>query len=168
MGKILIQVFAIIAFNTCFIENAIAQCLSSDQWAATDALGRKVCDYKVAGQKKKDKFFAMFYWIWHQGDDDRTYYVKNITEIVRKYPEAMKDYHHPSWGEKQPGFFYWKQPLLGYYKTTDPWVLRKHAEMLAVAGNGNLLRKQNLPSTTINLNWRSNGAYLISWEKRST
>ena len=107
--------------------------VNSDQWAVTDALGRKVRDYKSAGEKKKDKVVAMFYWTWHQGNDDTTYHVKNITEIVRKYPEAMKDYHHPAWGDKQPGFFFWEQPLLGYYKTTDTWVLRKHAEMLADA-----------------------------------
>lgn len=108
--------------------------INSDLWAATDALGRKVRDYSVAGEKKKDKFIAMFYWTWHQGNDDTTYQVKNITEIVREYPGAMKDYHHPAWGDKRPGFFFWEQPLFGYYKTTDPWVLRKHAEMLADAG----------------------------------
>ncbi len=78
----------------------------------------------------------MFYWTWHQGGkDDTTTTVKNITEIVRKNPEAMKDYNHPAWGGKAKpgGFFFWEQPLLGYYKTTDPWVLRKHAEMLADA-----------------------------------
>jgi hypothetical protein len=122
-----------IAFIVVSIENAMAQPVSSDQWTATDALGRKTCDYPVAGEKKQDKFIAMFYWTWHQGNDDTTYQVKNITEIVRKYPEAMKDYHHPAWGSRQPGFFFWEQPLLGYYKTTDPWVLRKHAEMLADA-----------------------------------
>ena len=100
---------------------------------ATDALGRKVITSDDAGTPKKDKYVAIFYWTWHQGNDDTTYQVKNITEIVRKYPEAMKDYHHPAWGNKQPGFFFWEQPLLGYYKTTDPWVLRKHAEMLADA-----------------------------------
>lgn len=106
----------------------------SDQWAATDALGRKVRDHSAAPAKKKDKFVAMFYWTWHQGNDDTSYGIKNITEIVRKHPDAMKDYHHPAWGTKRPGFFYWEQPLLGYYKTTDRWVLRKHAEMLADAG----------------------------------
>ena len=126
--------FAILAFigtNTYFAPGQVG---SSDFWAATDALGRRVADYNTAGAKKKDKVVAMFYWTWHQGDDDTTYTVKNITEIVRKYPEAMKDYNHPAWGEKKPGFFFWEQPLLGYYKTTDPWVLRKHAEMLADAG----------------------------------
>lgn len=100
---------------------------------ATDALGRKLPPYEDAGPKR-EKHVALFYWTWHQGNDDTAYQVKNITEIVRQYPEAMKDYHHPAWGGKRPGFFFWEQPLLGYYKTTDPWVLRKHAEMLADAG----------------------------------
>lgn len=101
---------------------------------ATDALGRKLPLAKEVGGPEKDKYIAMFYWTWHQGIDDTTYQVKNITEIVRKYPEAMKDYNHPAWGAKKPGYFYWEEPLLGYYQTTDPWVLRKHAEMLADAG----------------------------------
>jgi hypothetical protein len=101
---------------------------------ATDALGRKLSLAKEVGLPKKDKHIAMFYWTWHQGIDDTTYRVKNITEIVRNYPEAIKDYNHPAWGAKKPGYFYWEEPLLGYYQTTDPWVLRKHAEMLADAG----------------------------------
>lgn len=104
----------------------------SDQWSATDALERKVSEYPEAGDRR-NKYIAMFYWTWHQGKDDTTTTVKNITEIVRKNPEAMKDYNHPAWGKAKPGFFFWEQPLLGYYKTTDPWVLRKHAEMLADA-----------------------------------
>ena len=130
-SRILFAVLTIIGTNAYFVTGQVA---SSDNWAATDALGRKVCDFNTAGAKKKDKVVAMFYWTWHQGADDPTYGVKNITEIVRSYPEAMKDYAHPAWGEKKPGFFFWEQPLLGYYKTTDPWVLRKHAEMLADAG----------------------------------
>jgi len=121
-------------FNVNGGQNVVAQPVHSDQWAATDALGRKVLDYKSAGARKKGKFVAMFYWTWHQGEDDTTSQVRNISEIVENYPEAMKDYNHPAWGDKKPGFFFWEQPLLGYYKTTDPWVLRKHAEMLADAG----------------------------------
>ncbi len=122
----------IIIFLLCTGQLITAQPIDSDQWSATDALGRKVNAYAEAGNKR-DKFIAMFYWTWHQGEDDTTTTVKNITEIVRKNPEAMKDYHHPAWGKAKPGFFFWEQPLLGYYKTTDPWVLRKHAEMLADA-----------------------------------
>ncbi len=32
------------------------------------------------------------------------------------------------------GVYWWDEPLFGYYRTTDEWVLRKHAEMLADAG----------------------------------
>lgn len=117
----------LLTFTCGFIHAQI-----SDQWTATDALGRELRSYSDAGNLK-DKYIAMFYWTWHQGNDDTTTTVKNITEIVRKHPEAMKDYNHPAWGKQKPGFFFWEQPLLGYYKTTDPWVLRKHAEMLADA-----------------------------------
>lgn len=110
------------------------QTVNSDSWAATDALGRRVRSYDEAPGKKDDKFVAIFYWTWHQGNEPNDYPVKNISEIVRQYPEAMKDYNHPAWGDRKPGFFFWEQPLLGYYTTIDKWVLRKHAEMLADAG----------------------------------
>lgn len=120
-----------IIFFTTYLSIQSQQ-VNSDQWAATDALGRELRNFSDTGPEK-DKYVAMFYWTWHQGNDDTTATVKNITEIVRKYPEAMTDYNHPAWGKHKPGFFFWEQPLLGYYKTTDPWVLRKHAEMLADA-----------------------------------
>ena len=111
---------------------AAAQTVSSDQWAATDALGRKVRDRKDAPAKKKDKYVAMFYWTWHIYDLPPGSTVNNNTEILRRCPEAIFSYDHPAWDN--PGRYYWEQPLLGYYKTTDPWVLRKHAEWLADAG----------------------------------
>lgn len=127
------QIGATVLLLLLFLSPVLfAQKTDSDQWAATDGLGRKVCEFGDAGLRK-EKYVAMFYWTWHQGNDDTTATVKNITEIVRKYPEAMKDYNHPAWGNNRPGFFFWEQPLLGYYRTTDPWVLRKHAEMLADA-----------------------------------
>lgn len=113
---------------------SLGQSPNSNEWAATDALGRKLSSFEEIGAEKKEKYVGMFYWIWHQGNDDTTYQVKNITEIVRKYPEAMWEYGHFAWGSMKPGFFYWEEPLFGYYKTTDAWVLRKHAEMLADAG----------------------------------
>lgn len=136
--------------------------INSDQWSFSDALGRTAIRQEKAGSKRRDKKVAMFYWTWHQGDDDTTYQVKNITDIVRKYPEAMKDYHHPAWGSKQPGFFFWEQPLLGYYKTTDPWVLRKHAEMLADAGVDVVF----FDCTNGSLTWReSYMALLQTWDQ---
>ena len=92
---------------------AAGQAVNSDSWAATDALGRKVREYKNAGDKKKDKFVGIFYLTWHMGRNDTTSQVKNITEIVRQHPEAMKDYNHPAWGTSKPGIFFWDEPLFG-------------------------------------------------------
>jgi len=162
MNKRWLILFLVVLFATFSAGYLSAQQTTSDQWAATDALGRKVREYRDAGDKKKDKFVAIFYWTWHQGDDDTTSQVKNITEIVRKYPEAMKDYHHPAWGNDQPGFFFWEQPLLGYYKTTDPWVLRKHAEMLADAGVDAVF----FDCTNGDLTWKdSYEALLKTWDQ---
>lgn len=136
--------------------------VSSDGWSATDALGRKVREYKDVGDKKNDKYVAMFYWTWHQGVDDTTYSVKNISEIIRQFPEAMTSYEHPAWGNKKPGFFFWEQPLLGYYRTTDPWVLRKHAELLADAGVDVVF----FDCTNGSLTWEdSYEALMASWEQ---
>jgi len=106
----------ILAFST-MSGNAQNNRICSDQWTATDGLGRRLPGEAETGAPKKDKFVAIFYRTWHQGNDDTIYHVKNITEIVRKYPEVTKDCHHPAWGTKQPGFFFWEQHLFGYYKT---------------------------------------------------
>lgn len=107
----------------------------SDGWALTDDLGRKAAGCTEAGERRPDKFVALFYWTWHQGNN-RVASVKNITEVLREHPEAINDYNHPAWGvgKDRPSEFYWEEPVFGYYRTTDPWVLRKHAEMLADAG----------------------------------
>ncbi len=108
--------------------------VNSDHWAATDALGRKVGRYDQQ-EKKKEKTVIMFYWTWHEWNDAKGSEVKNISQIVRQYPEAMKNAKHPAWTEKSSGNnYFWEEPLLGYYRTTDRWVLRKHAQMLADAG----------------------------------
>ena len=134
------------AISMCMAVSAQASTGSvtaeSDNWMLTDALGRKASVYEEAGERNEERFVGLFYWTWHQGYDfnagldDTNVEVKNITEVLRQYPEAINNYNHPAWGEgaKRPGVFYWDEPIFGYYRTTDPWVLRKHAEMLADAG----------------------------------
>ncbi|SCM55427.1 glycoside hydrolase family 71/99 protein [Petrimonas mucosa] len=101
---------------------------------ATDALQRTLSMHAETGDIKSDKFVAIFYWNWHKGWDDTTQTVKNISQILIKHPEALKIYDHPAWGTLKPGRFFWGEPLFGYYQSADPWVLRKHAEMLSDAG----------------------------------
>ncbi len=114
-------------------ETVQVDVVTPDQWVAVDELGRSMPDYQDAPAKPIDYKVLMFYWTWHDSRQLNYPSVVNISKVQREHPEAMNDYHHPVWGQElQPCF--WGQPLFGYYRTTDKWVLRKHAEMLADAG----------------------------------
>ena len=110
------------------------QAACSDFWAATDGLGRKLPDIGAAGPARDRKQVAIFYWTWHCEPMVNYGNVGNVNEILKKYPEAINDTHHAAWDRGGGNTHFWEQPLLGYYRTTDPWVLRKHAELLADAG----------------------------------
>ena len=98
---------------------------------ATDALGRKLPGYADAGNVRNDRFVGLFYWTWHTNFAHQP--ARNVTEVLASHPEADGDPNHTVWaGEGTP--YFWSEPLFGYYRNTDRWVLRKHAEMLADAG----------------------------------
>lgn len=101
---------------------------------ATDALGRKLSSFEEVGGPRQNKQVGLFYWTWHTDDIANFSPVLNITQILKQYPEAVNDANHPAWMGVEGGTFWWDEPLFGYYRTTDEWVLRKHAEMLADAG----------------------------------
>lgn len=106
--------------------------INSDDWVATDALGRELPTIEQTDPSRK-KYVGIFYWTWHCEPMVNYGNVGNITEILRKYPEALTDANHPVWDRGGSNTHFWEQPLFGYYRTTDPWILRKHAEMLADA-----------------------------------
>ncbi len=110
-----------------------SQEVNSDHWAATDGLGRKLSTYNEIGSSRQNKYVGIFYLTWHQNRHNDNSEIRNITHILRQYPEALSDYDHPAWGNNKPGAFFWEEPIFGYYLTTDPWVMRKHAELLADA-----------------------------------
>ena len=124
--------------------------ISSDRWSATDGLGRKLPDFAESGKTRNGKYVAIFYFTWHTDAMANFSPIMNITNILQQYPEAATDANHPAWQGISPGVFWWDEPLFGYYRTTDDWIMRKHAEMLADAGvdlvvcdatNGNLTYK---------------------------
>ena len=108
--------------------------INSNQWSATDALGRSTPDASETGLTKEGKYVGMFYWTWHTDQLAEFDPVLNLREILEEHPEAVDDFDHPAWQGIAPGVYFWDEPLFGYYRTTDEWVLRKHAEMLADAG----------------------------------
>ena len=111
--------------------------VNSDGWVATDGLGRKLPNQTETGTTKNGKYIALFYWTWHTDGIATFSPVMNLTQILQQFPEAISYADHPAWQGISPdngGVFWWNEPLFGYYRTTDEWILRKHAEMLADAG----------------------------------
>jgi len=98
---------------------------------ATDSLGRKLPTHDEVGDLRKDKFVGLFYWTWHTNFAGNS--ALNTTEILASNPEAINDFNSPVWKNNR-GPYFWNEPLFGYYRDTDHWLLRKHAEMLADAG----------------------------------
>ena len=100
-----------------------------DTWVFTDGLGRVSLTNAEVGDPREDKTVSMFFWTWHNGRPT----VINVNDAAEKYPEAVRDYNHPVW---TPSNFQgsWNEPIYGHYESTDQWVLRRQAELLANAG----------------------------------
>lgn len=100
----------------------------SDTWVCCDALGRPLVTAhdRVAISKATDEGaeVGMFYYLWHGCHGKET---KDITKLLEK------DAYHPEWGDT--GQFHWgSEPLLGYYKGGDAFIIAKHMQMLMDAG----------------------------------
>ncbi len=107
--------------------------VNPSSWSAVDGLGRTLSTSETVGKTKEDKFVGCFYWIWHERFSE--YNGWNVEKIVKMHPDAINDYNHAVWeGTVNTTQFFWNDPLFGNYRTSDEYVLRKHAEMLADAG----------------------------------
>ena len=99
---------------------------------ATDALGRALPTSEEVGPERQGRFVGLFYWTWHT-NFARMMEPFDLTRFLQAHPTAINDYNDPAWNGSKPAHF-WSEPLFGYYRNTDSWVLRKHAEMLGEAG----------------------------------
>jgi hypothetical protein len=95
----------------------------TDQWVVTDALGRNLPDFEDAGPKQEDKLVGIFYYVWMGTHGQKVY---DITEIL-KQPEAERE-----WGGVG-SFHFWGEPEQGYFRSEDPWVIRRDLHMLSNA-----------------------------------
>jgi hypothetical protein len=75
---------------------------------------------------------GLFYFTWARPDipwgpdHDVTQYLKAHPAAWPWLAVAPNGVSNPTW--------YWAEPLFGYYRATDPWVIRKHLCMIADAG----------------------------------
>ena len=103
----------------------------SDTWAATDALGRALPNFAQAGPPRQDRSVGIFYFLWHGPHVNGGPY--NVSEILRRDPDAMHKPTSPPWGP-MGAMHHWGESQFGYYLADDPYVLRRHAQMLSDAG----------------------------------
>ncbi len=104
-------------------------------WPVTDALGRSLPLATEVGLPKTNRVVGIFYFIdhlnWPRSDKlDGPY---DVAKILKQDPAALSKPESPLWGGNGVAH-YWGEPLYGYYRSDDPWVLRRHAQLLADAG----------------------------------
>lgn len=110
-------------------------------WPATDALGRSLPLADEVGPVKSGRFAGIFYFLWLNERDnkrpqgDGPY---DVAKILAEDSDALKKPKSPLWGTIARSH-YWAEPLYGYYLSNDPWVLRRHAQLLSDAGVDTLI-----------------------------
>lgn len=105
-------------------------------WPLTDGLGRKAPLSGETGPPRPGRFVGIFYFLWQQHADGRRAGGEgphDVSKILAQDPDAAAKPDSPLWGPIG-AYHYWGEPLFGYYRSTDPWVLRRHAHLLAHAG----------------------------------
>ncbi len=110
-------------------------------WPATDALGRSLSLNDTAGPPRTDRFTGIFYFLWHNQREGKSPHWDgpyDVSKILARDPSALQHPDSPLWGPVGM-YHYWGEPIYGYYLSTDPWVLRRHAILLADAGIDTLI-----------------------------
>ena len=106
-------------------------------WPAIDGLGRPIPTAKEVGPPKDDRWVGIFYFLTHNSHVPGAE-VHDISKILAADPQALMHADSTAWGAPG-GEYYWGEPLYGYYLSTDPWVIRRHAELLSLAGVDTLI-----------------------------
>lgn len=104
---------------------ALAVDLESDTWAATDGLGRSLPGYEEAGPPRANKTVGIFYFLWLGAHGTEGPFDNSLI--------LAADPNNPQWGPLGKPH-HWGEPELGYYLSTDEYVIRKHAQALSDAG----------------------------------
>ena len=107
-------------------------------WTAFDRLGRVTAAADETGLPRQEKYVGIFYFLWAVPatpipQAPGTGHPYNISEILEKDPGAADNPASPLWGGVG-AYHYWGEPLYGYYRSDDPWILRRHIQLLADAG----------------------------------
>lgn len=93
-----------------------------------DALGRAMPGPGQVREFRRDRYVGIFYFLWLCLNE-----VHDNSLILQANPDARQSNASPPWGPPN-AFHFWGEPQFGYYRSDDPWVLRRHAALLSDAG----------------------------------
>ncbi len=140
MKRCLLTVLAAVCGLVASASVASAQSTGTP-WVAVDGLGRAVESSEKTGEIRPDKKVGIFYFLWltealqkdpqSDGPYDLMKLLKNLP------PEELKDIESNKgdfWPKGEGVMMYWGEPLYGYYVSRDPWVIRRHMQLLVDAG----------------------------------
>lgn len=97
--------------------------------AGTDALGRKVNE--VDGVRDSSVYVGMWYSFWHGQHTSLQTEIRDIQKLLDSGDEGVAKLKDLSdWAQ----FYYWGEPLYGYYNSMDPFVIARHIELFTNAG----------------------------------
>lgn len=99
--------------------------LQSDSWVAVDALGRPLPGYGEVGALESHRMVGIFYFLWLSQHSQTGPW--DNTQLLAANPT------NPAWGPEHH-FHHWGESETGYYRSDDPYVIRRHASMLVDAG----------------------------------
>lgn len=109
--------------------------LYSDTWVGTDALGRTMPDSSQVGPPRNDhrRVAGIFYITWHTDNlaHLKSPYQADVSKVLGAHPEARLDAKDPHWTE---GSYHWGEPEVGYFLSSDEYVIRHDMSMLSDAG----------------------------------
>ncbi len=142
MKSTIIAVLAtILAFSIGLVFAEEQSPIPGTPWPATDGLGRSLPLADEVGPPRADRFVGIFYFLWHSAPAGKSPHWDgpyDIARILQREPDALSNPDSPLWG-RVGQYHYWGEPLYGYYRSDDPWVLRRHAQALADAGVDTLI-----------------------------
>ena len=106
-------------------------------FAATDGLGRVLPLNNEVGDSRTGRHVAMFYFLWTGSGDRTSERYWDLEVLWRDHPEVFEDFSSPYWGGGAGiagRYYYWGQPIYGYYDSNDYWVHLKNIQLLTDAG----------------------------------
>ena len=98
--------------------------------SGTDALGRT---FTSADAEDTQKYVGMFFYLT-LGYHSNHFGIYDVTEITKNGEDMDAFYSSNDTSSPVGAAHFWGEPVWGYYRSDDEWVIRKQIEMLAMAG----------------------------------